>query len=130
MNILALSMKKNWLLVVLLCSAAIIIIFVTLLSRLNRTYPKLTICRAELADLKSQLDYYKTEQGGYPNTTQGLRALISPPGDVPSPANWHQRLRALPIDPWKHAYIYLNPGQRNTTGFDLFSLGPDGVPSG
>jgi general secretion pathway protein G len=36
----------------------------------------------------------------------------------------------IPLDPWKHPYQYRYPGTKNTDGYDVFSLGPDGVESG
>jgi general secretion pathway protein G len=35
-----------------------------------------------------------------------------------------------PPDPWGKDYQYIMPGKHNTTGFDLFSFGNDGVESG
>jgi general secretion pathway protein G len=34
--------------------------------------------------------------------------------------------RGVPKDPWGNPYEYRQPGQHNPSGFDLFSLGPDG----
>ena len=38
-------------------------------------------------------------------------------------------LEAVPTDPWGNLYQYDNPGQFSGRGFDLYSLGPDGVVS-
>ncbi len=34
--------------------------------------------------------------------------------------------RGVPKDPWGNDYIYKSPGDHNTEGYDLHSLGPDG----
>jgi general secretion pathway protein G len=31
----------------------------------------------------------------------------------------------VPKDPWQNEYIYRNPGQKNPSGYDLYSAGPD-----
>ncbi|HEY9150542.1 MAG TPA: type II secretion system protein GspG, partial [Gammaproteobacteria bacterium] len=33
----------------------------------------------------------------------------------------------LPVDPWGNPYQYLSPGTHSS--IDIYSLGPDGVPS-
>src|SRR4051794_18248677 len=91
------------------------------------TVDRLVICKGELADLRSQLKYYREEQRTYPSTQQGLGALVTMPRDLPSPKNWHQRLRVFPADPWKRQYKYVFPGRQNAKWFDLYSLGPDGI---
>ena len=34
------------------------------------------------------------------------------------------------VDPWGHEYVYRYPGSHNSTGFDVFSMGPDGREGG
>ena len=34
--------------------------------------------------------------------------------------------KEIPLDPWGNPYIYECPGKRNTAGYDLSSMGPDG----
>lgn len=31
------------------------------------------------------------------------------------------------MDPWARKITYRNPGKRNAGGYDVFSLGPDGL---
>ncbi|HEY2849228.1 MAG TPA: type II secretion system protein GspG, partial [Gemmatimonadaceae bacterium] len=38
--------------------------------------------------------------------------------------------KAVPLDPWQRAYVYVFPGQQNPTGYDLISYGADGQPGG
>jgi general secretion pathway protein G len=72
--------------------------------------------------LKTTLGMYEVDTGTYPRT---LQDLITQPSDV---KNWHGPYfdpPAIPEDPWSHPYQYVYPGRRNTTGYDLYSLGPD-----
>ncbi len=46
--------------------------------------------------------------------------LIESKGSIPNEEN---RL----IDPWGHAYQYRNPGKHNANGYDIYSMGLDGV---
>lgn len=84
------------------------------------------------ADIKSNiglaLKLYKLDNGRYPTTSQGLKALLSKPSSSPAPRNWNgPYLESEPLDPWKTEYNYKNPGTHNTSSYDLYSIGPDGV---
>jgi len=63
-----------------------------------------------------------------PTTEQGIQALVTKPSGE-GLGNWKPLFEELPLDPWGRPYIYRNPGRNNLQGFDLFSLGPDGVES-
>ena len=92
--------------------------------------------RAKLVATQRQIDAYKTALGVYeldnglfPSTEQGLQALISTPGGGSLP-NWKGPYLDPPVvrpDPWGHNYVYRNPGQKITNGYDLFSPGPNGI---
>jgi general secretion pathway protein G len=82
------------------------------------------------SDLKSiamlALDAFQIDNGRYPTTEEGLRALLTPPANCP---NWKgPYVKRWPLDPWGNIYIYRYPGQHHPTSFDLSSLGPDGKP--
>ena len=87
--------------------------------------------RADIdANLGTALDLYELDNGQYPTTEQGLKALLEKPSSSPAPANWHGpylKKRKAPLDPWGREYKYVAPGAHNTDEFDLFSYGPDGV---
>jgi general secretion pathway protein G len=36
----------------------------------------------------------------------------------------------VPLDPWRHPYVYTFPGVENQGSFDLYTLGKDGKPGG
>lgn len=93
---------------------------------------KTVTARTQMELLAAALDGYRLDNGGYPSTTQGLQALMERPSAEPTPANWRGPYlrKAIPLDPWGRAYIYLGPGQRNPRGFDLSSFGADGRVGG
>lgn len=92
---------------------------------------KSTTARSQIEMIASALDAYRLDTGSYPTTAQGLQALQEIPS-VDPPTNWRGPYlrKAVPLDPWGRAYIYLSPGEVNPTGFDLFSYGADGQLGG
>ncbi len=99
--------------------------------RLNGRSEDARIAVAE-ADINSNiamaLKLYETDNGAYPTTEQGLAALLVKPSTEPVPLNWKgPYLERKFIDPWKRPYQYKCPGTRNPSGYDLYSLGKDGV---
>ncbi|MHC4994094.1 MAG: type II secretion system major pseudopilin GspG [Planctomycetota bacterium] len=79
-----------------------------------------------IAGMETALDAYEIQMGGYPQTEDGLEALMErPTGDEGD--NWKgPYLRKLGKDPWGNDYIYEYPGRNNEYGYDLSSAGPDG----
>jgi general secretion pathway protein G len=80
---------------------------------------------AAQTDIKSgigtALGEFEVDNGFYPAS---LQDLLQRPRNA---KNWHgPYLDSLPIDPWGNAYLYSYPGKHNSTGFDLWSAGPDG----
>jgi general secretion pathway protein G len=91
-----------------------------------------TTARTQIELLSTALDNYRLDNGGYPTTDQGLQALREKPTRAPIPSNWRGPYirKAVPNDPWGRPYIYKFPGDRNASGFDLSSLGRDGLVGG
>ena len=93
---------------------------------------RISAAKSDLANMRTALSMYEVDNGKYPTSDQGLQALLNKPGGAPEPKNWKgpylQGLTEVPSDPWDHKYLYLSPGAKNLTGFDLFSAGPDGAP--
>lgn len=88
--------------------------------------------RSQIEMLGAALDAYRLDNGRYPTTAQGLDALWEEPTAEPRPSNWRGPYlrKAVPPDPWGNAYVYINPGEMNRTGYDLTSYGADGVAGG
>lgn len=79
--------------------------------------------------LKVILDNFKDDNGRYPTTAEGLKILIDQPKDG-SLKYWRGPYfdsPEVPKDPWGHEYVYRFPGFHNPNGYDLYSLGPNGV---
>ena len=87
----------------------------------------------QIESLETALNLYKLDNGGYPDTEQGLQALIEKPetgGKLPK--NWRKGgyldKGKLPKDPWGNDFIYLSPGTHGD--YDIISYGSDGVQGG
>ncbi|MEK7990433.1 MAG: type II secretion system major pseudopilin GspG [Thiotrichaceae bacterium] len=80
--------------------------------------------------IEAALNLYKLDNYVYPNTDQGLEALVSKPQGSPEAPNWKQGgyLDRLPKDPWGFTYNYLSPGLHGE--IDIWSYGADGQPEG
>jgi general secretion pathway protein G len=89
--------------------------------------------KAQIQVLSSALTTYRMAHGRYPTQPQGLEALAQKPAVEPVPATYpdggYLNSRTVPLDPWKHPYLYLTPGRQNEP-FEIFSYGADGEPGG
>lgn len=93
---------------------------------------KITAARVQIRVLEDALRQFEVDNGFYPDTEQGLEALVREPtvGRVPTrwrPGGYLER-GVVPKDPWGNPYVYLYPG--NHGDFDLLSYGADGEPGG
>jgi len=88
--------------------------------------------KMQIESLETALKLYKLDNGMYPDTEQGLQALIEKPETGTLPKNWrkHGYLEKgrLPKDPWGNEFVYLSPGAHDD--YDIISYGADGVPDG
>ncbi len=88
--------------------------------------------KTQMALLESALKMYKLDNGNYPTTEQGLKALVEPPTAGNLPKSWRKggylEKGKVPKDPWKNEFIYVCPGSHGD--FDITSLGADGEPGG
>ncbi|ACL70617.1 type II secretion system major pseudopilin GspG [Halothermothrix orenii] len=97
------------------------------------TDAKQTAARNQLEILEVALDNYRLDNGRYPTTQQGLKALIEKPTISPIPQNWdgpYLEKKEIPLDPWGNEYNYLSPGNYNTHKYDLWSYGLDNKKGG
>jgi len=85
------------------------------------------VARAQLDSLEKALDQFRLDNRHYPTAEQGLDALVNKPAGEAAWAGPYLK-KALPNDPWGHAYLYRVPGSRSE--YDLYSLGRDGKPGG
>ena len=88
--------------------------------------------RSQIELLGAALDSYRLDNGRYPPSAQGLETLRTAPTIQPLPNNWQGPYlrKEIPLDPWRNPYVFLSPGEVNPKGYDLLSLGADGVLGG
>jgi len=89
---------------------------------------EVTTARAQLDAFGKALDAYRIDNGQYPNTQQGLAALVQAPAGLPT---WRGPYLQgeVPPDPWRAQYQYQSPGP-NGKDYLLQSYGRDKVPGG
>jgi len=84
----------------------------------------------QMENIRNALDSFKLDNGSYPDTEQGLDALIQNP-DAERYINYapggYFKNPVLPKDPWKHHFIFTND---ENNGMNLISLGADGREGG
>lgn len=88
---------------------------------------KVTAAQADIGvNIATALKLYELDNGTFPSTEQGLKALVKKPSSDPEPKNWNgPYLEKLPVDPWGKAYQYVSPGAHRPHDYDLFSAGKD-----
>jgi general secretion pathway protein G len=91
---------------------------------------RIVAAKQDISTMMGALKLYKLDNMHYPNTEQGLQALISKPTSGPSANGWKTGgyIDKLPKDPWGNPYQFLSPGIKGEV--DIFSLGADGLPGG
>lgn len=85
--------------------------------------------KLQIEDFSTALDAFRLDMGRYPNTAEGLNALIAAPGSASRWNGPYLRKNIIPKDPWGHDYQYRAPGQHGGA-FDLYSLGADNAEGG
>src|ERR1700741_3318595 len=84
--------------------------------------------RAQIDAIDKALEQFRLDVGRLPTTEDGLTALNGPPSGINNSEGPYLK-KAVPLDPWGHAYLYAQPGTHQTD-FDLLSYGRDGQPGG
>ena len=76
--------------------------------------------------IKTPLMAYKINLGNYPSTEEGINALATAPPE--KAARWRgPYIEKIPLDPWGNPYHYRYPGTHNTSSYDIWSDGPNGI---
>jgi general secretion pathway protein G len=92
-----------------------------------------TKAKLDIKTIESALKMYKIDNGSYPNTDQGLMALIKKPETAPVPKRWREggylEGDSVPKDPWGNPYYYTSPAQEGKD-YELVSYGSDGEVGG
>ncbi|MBB5609752.1 general secretion pathway protein G [Janthinobacterium sp. S3M3] len=89
---------------------------------------EVTVAKAQIEAFEKSLDTYRLDVGRYPNTEEGLAALLTAPPAAGTKWNGPYLKKAVPLDPWGHPYQYRAPGTKGE--YEIISLGKDGQPGG
>ena len=86
-----------------------------------------TAAKTQIGAFSTALSAFEVDNGYYPRGKDGLQMLIVKPNDA---QNWLgpylEEKGGIPKDPWGRDYIYESPGKRNSSSYDISSLGFDG----
>ncbi len=84
--------------------------------------------KVQIRNFETALKLFKLDNGFYPDTQQGLQALVEKPATGRAPQNYKEggylEQKRIPADPWGNPYIYISPGLNGD--YDLMSYGADG----
>jgi general secretion pathway protein G len=84
----------------------------------------------QIDGIEEALKLYAADNRVFPNTEEGLRALLEKPADEKRSRAWDGPYfdgEDLPADPWGNEFFYEYPPTRNKRDFpDIWSTGPDG----
>ncbi|TNC71942.1 type II secretion system protein GspG [Janthinobacterium lividum] len=89
---------------------------------------EVTVAKAQIEAFEKSLDTYRLDVGRYPTTEEGLAALLVAPPAAGTRWNGPYLKKAVPLDPWGHAYQYRAPGSKGE--YDIVSMGKDGQSGG
>ena len=89
---------------------------------------EVTVAKAQIEAFEKSLDTYRLDVGRYPTTEEGLAALLVAPPAAGTRWNGPYLKKAVPLDPWGHAYQYRAPGSKGE--YDIVSMGKDGQAGG
>jgi len=83
--------------------------------------------KSQISLFESALDTYRLDNGKFPTSEQGLKALRERPEGE---ARWKGPYlpKEVPLDPWGHPYLYRAPGEHGD--YDLIAYGADNSPGG
>ncbi len=84
--------------------------------------------RLQIDDFGAALDLFYLDVGRYPDTQEGLEALVISPANTLKWDGPYLKKKKIPMDPWGTEYQYQSPGQHGD--YDLYSYGADNSPGG
>lgn len=117
------------LVVVLIISMLAAFVAPRMFSGIGKT--KADLSKAKMAIIENALARFFIDCGRYPDDSEGLQALITPPADMEE-GKWNGPYLKVSdlVDLWNNPYIYRAEGEFNVGSFDLVSLGADGAEGG
>lgn len=89
---------------------------------------KAQTAKIQIESLSAALQLYRVDNGRYPTTSEGLRALVERPASAPSWNGPYLTKREVPRDPWGRDYAYRAPTESGS--FEITTLGADNQKGG
>lgn len=93
---------------------------------------RITEAKVQIRNLETALKLFRMDNGFYPDTQQGLDALVEKPSAGRIPQKYkdggYLEQKKAPLDPWGNPYMYVSPGIHGD--FDIISYGADGKEGG
>lgn len=95
----------------------------------TRIQAKIDSAALRIKVIVTSLELYEMGTGRLPTTEQGLEALLERPDGLRDASKWNGPYLddGSTIDPWGNPYQYAIPGIHSRDGFDVWSMGPDGI---
>ena len=94
---------------------------------------RVAAAKQQIENFSLALDSYQLDNGSYPSSEQGIKALFEKPKGRPEARNWrgpYMKKKSVPLDPWGNPYVYVSPGKKNPQEYDLICYGKDGREGG
>jgi len=92
---------------------------------------RFTKLKSDFKTYQTGLMRYYNDNGFFPSSEQGLKALEQKPETNPEPKNYPRGgYLQVEKDPWGNEYLYLSPAEYGDGDFEIVSLGSDGQEGG
>ena len=85
---------------------------------------KAQTAQLQIENIGTALELYYMENGSYPSTGVGLKALVEPTPEAPRWNGPYLKKAKNLLDPWGRPYQYAYPGSNGD--YEISSLGPNG----
>jgi general secretion pathway protein G len=82
---------------------------------------KVKAAKIQIESFEAALDLYYLDNGSYPASNEGLKALVQRPASAAAWNGPYLRTGLLPDDPWGHPYVYKVPGDHSP--YEIASYG-------
>ncbi len=84
---------------------------------------KVKAAKIQIESFEAALDLYYLDNGSYPASNEGLKALVQRPGSAAAWNGPYLRTGLVPDDPWGHPYVYKVPGDHSPYEIDSYGTG-------
>ncbi len=117
--------------VVLIIAGLATLVGPRILDQFGKAKEKTTL--TQITNLESSIKLFKLDNGFFPETSQGLQALIEFPNSGREPKNYAKNgyldATNVPLDGWSNEFIYIGPDQTQNGRYEIRSIGEDAVPN-